>query len=103
MLDGPILLQFKRWPVDSVVCAQGRSQQQADDKRGPPAHLQKFCQDVRGIRPLVWPEEFSYWSLGQFGQIGSDFLLSIAPREVRIGLTESELRKPVHDFRSRKS
>src|SRR5215471_10014142 len=57
--ERPVLLKFECRAVDSIVGAKGRGQKKSQGEPGPPVRLQKLCQDVGRIRPVIRPEEIA--------------------------------------------
>ena len=98
---GAMLHQLEGGAVDAVVRAQRGGQQQADGEDGAAADLQKLGENVGRVGPLVGAEEVAHRRLGQLGEVGGDFGLGVAPREVSVGLAESQLGEAVHDLGAR--
>ena len=93
------LLEFEGGPVDPVAGPERGCKHEPLHERRPPARLKLLGQDVRRVRPQVRTEELGDAGLGELGEVLLELPLRGAPREVRVGLGEAELRQTVHDLR----
>ena len=87
--------------VDSIICAQGCRQSQTDHKGGAASGLQKLMKDVRRVRPKIRAKILTNRRPCQLAKIVGEFLLRVAPREICVGLRESELGQAVHHVGTR--
>src|SRR5579875_1747827 len=60
-----------------------------------------FRENVRGIRPEIGAKVIDYIWLRQLGEVGLQFPFGGSPREVRVGLAESQLRQIFHHLGAR--
>src|SRR4051812_28086216 len=97
-----MLTELVRWSVNSVAGAQRRGEDEARHKCRATSRLQRFSQDVRGIRPDVGTEELFDRRLGEFFEVFDELLARVTPGKVRIGLGKPKLCQAIHDLRPRK-
>ncbi len=97
----PVLQQLEGRSIDSVICAQGRGQDQACDKRRAAAGLQICVQDIRSVGPEIHAEKFPHRRLRKLGEKLRNFLLGIFPGEVSVRLRKAHFRETVHNLRTR--
>src|SRR3989442_58548 len=90
-------------PLTPEFAPRGACRSEPSHEGRTPAALQVFIDDIRGVRPEVRPEKFRNLCPGQLGEIFSEFMFRVAPREIRIGLIESELCQMIHDIGTCKS
>ena len=96
-----ILEELECRPVDPVIRAQRRGEQEPRTERGSAVVLQVLRQDVGRVRPHVGPEIVLPGSAGKLVEVLHQLVFRVAPREVRVRLREAELRETMHDLRSR--
>jgi len=91
-----VLGQLERRPVDPVARSERTGQDRADHECRPPPELEVLGEDVRRVGPEVRPKELAHRRTGQLGEVFRELLDGVTPREIGVGLAESELGQPVH-------
>ena len=91
------LAQFEA-AIDAVVAAERRRQHQPRAEAGAPARLEEQRIDVGRVDEEVRPHRVAAFGGRQLDQVVGQFLLGVAPGEIRIGLGEADLGEALHDL-----